>query len=423
MGFLLDTIKQIILENTRYEILMQKFTEPKKKGKEALMDKQTLMAFMKADPTTRQTDEEINKVGAYSQWIIKQYMGLQQGCDQAHGYDPKPNSPWTQCLVEKRRLFMEDLYKVTEDLLKFDYLKKTTKYTGEKDINKFQSTEQLYDAIKDFDISKEELTTTKAERVRDDVEVVHEDADWIVMVPKTKEASCHYGGGESRWCTASKSSNYYDHYSKQGPLYMIMRKADSQKGPNESRSHQFHFESNSFMNAEDRSIDLATFFNQYPELKPFFQDKFARYLDTSFGEKIEVRYPSDTVSKYISIYGFEDFFKRIPKGLKRLDIEYNDRQYGNDKKERPGFALPDLSPYKNMEVLHVEGLLSEIPESVGQLQQLEFISVPNNPNLREIPENVANLPNLEVLNIKQTPAKVPPALEDKASRGELIIIR
>lgn len=177
------------------------------------------------------------------------------------------------------------------------------------------------------------------------------------------------------------------------------------------------------MNAEDRSIDLATFFNQYPELKPFFQDKFARYLDTSFGEKIEVRYPSDTVSKYISIYGFEDFFKRIPKGLKRLDIEYNDRQYGNDKKERPGFALPDLSPYKNMEVLHVEGLLSEIPESVGQLQQLEFISVPNNPNLREIPENVANLPNLEVLNIKQTPAKVPPALEDKASRGELIIIR
>ena len=61
MGFLLDTIKQIILENTRYEILMQKFTEPKKKGKQALMDKETLMAFMKADPTTRQTDEEIKK--------------------------------------------------------------------------------------------------------------------------------------------------------------------------------------------------------------------------------------------------------------------------------------------------------------------------------------------------------------------------
>ena len=76
-----------------------------------------------------------------------------------------------------------------------------------------------------------------------------------------------------------------------------------------------------------------------------------------------------------------------------------------------------------MEVLHVEGLLSEIPRSVGLLQNLEFISVPNNPNLKEIPEEVANLPNLEVLNIKQTPAKVPQALEDKASRGELIIIR
>ena len=177
------------------------------------------------------------------------------------------------------------------------------------------------------------------------------------------------------------------------------------------------------MNAEDRNIDLATFFNKYPELKPFFQDKFARYLDTNFGEKIEVRYPSDTVSKYISIYGFEDFFKRIPKGLKRLDIEYNSSSYGANKKERPGFALPDLTPYKNMEVLHVEGLLSEIPSSVGQLQNLEFISVPNNPNLKEIPAEVANLPNLEVLNIKQTPAKIPAELEEKANRGELIIIR
>ena len=422
MGFLLDTIKQLILEESRYEILMKKFTEPKKKGKAPLMDKETLMAFMKADPTTRQTDEEIKKVGAYSQWVVKQYMNLQQSCD-GYGYDPSPNSEWSQCLAESQRVFMEDLYKVTEDLLKFDYLKKTPKYTGEKDINKFQNTQALYDAIKDFDISKEELTTTKAERVRDDVDVVHEDADWIVMVPKTKEASCHYGGGESRWCTASKSSNYYDHYAKQGPLYMIMRKDDSKKGPNESRSHQFHFESNSFMNAEDRNIDLATFFNQYPELKPFFQDKFARYLDTSFGDKIEVRYPNDTVSKYISIYGFEDFFKRIPQGLKRLDIEYSDRGYGADKKERPGFALPDLSPYKNMEVLHVEGLLSEIPSSVGQLQQLEFISVPNNPNLKEIPEEVANLPNLEVLNVKQTPASIPQALQDKANRGELIIIK
>tara|TARA_R110000744_G_scaffold246665_1_gene363095 strand:+ start:89 stop:616 length:528 start_codon:yes stop_codon:yes gene_type:complete len=175
------------------------------------------------------------------------------------------------------------------------------------------------------------------------------------------------------------------------------------------------------MNAEDRNVDLATFFNLYPELKPFFQDKFARYLDTNFGDKIEVRYPNDTVSKYISIYGFEDFFKRIPKGLKRLDIEYNDR--GNSTKDRPGFALPDLTPYTNMEVLHVEGLLSEIPESVGKLQKLEFISVPNNPNLKSIPESVANLPNLEVLNVKQTPATIPQALEDKAARGELIIIK
>ncbi len=40
---------------------------------------------------------------------------------------------------------------------------------------------------------------------------------------------------------------------------MMMYKEDANKPPSESRSHQFHFESNSFYNAEDRSIELGPF--------------------------------------------------------------------------------------------------------------------------------------------------------------------
>ena len=39
---------------------------------------------------------------------------------------------------------------------------------------------------------------------------------------------------------------------------MMMYKEDAGKSPSENRSHQFHFESNSFYNAEDRSIELGT---------------------------------------------------------------------------------------------------------------------------------------------------------------------
>ena len=62
----------------------------------------------------------------------------------------------------------------------------------------------------------------------------------------------------------------------------MMYKEDENKSPSESRSHQFHFESNSFYNAEDRSIDLGPFFATYPELKPFFKDKFANYMQKDF---------------------------------------------------------------------------------------------------------------------------------------------
>ena len=216
---------------------------------------------------------------------------------------------------------MEDLYKVTEDLRKFDYLKKTGRYKGEKDINRIPSIESLYDQVKDYKISKDELTTTKAERVRDDVDVVYEDNTWIIMIPKTKEASCHYGGGQSRWCTASKSSNYYDHYAKQGPLYMVLHNEDMNKEPSESRSHQFHFESNSFMNAEDRNIELGDFFKKYPELKGFFKDKFAKFLTDKFDDTVEISQGQGSIQRYINIYGFEDLLDRLPPTLIRLDMD------------------------------------------------------------------------------------------------------
>ena len=424
-----EILTNLIIEDSRYDVLMKKYTEPKKKGKKAQMDKDLLIDLMQADPTTKgdfdgdRDTRDVQKVGAYTNWLIKQWLGLQQKADAEHDYG---TPEWTQKLERLQELFMEDLYKVTEDLEKFHYLKKTKKYKGQKDIGQIKSVDDLYDNVKDYQVSKDEITKTKAERLRDDVDKVYEDDKWLILVPKSKEASCHYGGGQTRWCTASKSSNYYDHYAKQGPLYMMMYKEDAGKAPAENRSHQFHFESNSFYNAEDRSIDLGSFFATYPELKPFFKEKFATFMGKDYGKQVQLRYPNDTASKYISIYGFDEFFEALPETLERLDIEIsNSRGYGQKDQKTPAFRLPDdITRFKNLEMLHIEGMLSELADEVGELKNLQFISIPNNPNLVHIPESIANLPNLEVLNVKNNSKMViPHKIMEKAACGELVLIK
>ena len=424
-----EILTNLIIEDSRYDVLMKKYTQPKKKGKKAQMDKDLLIDLMQADPTTKgdfdgdRDTRDVTKVGAYTNWLIKQWLGLQQKADAEHDYG---TVEWTQKLERLQELFMEDLYKVTEDLEKFHYLKKTKKYKGQKDIGQIKSVDDLYDNVKDYQVSKDEITKTKAERLRDDVDKVYEDDKWLILVPKSKEASCHYGGGQTRWCTASKSSNYYDHYAKQGPLYMMMYKEDAGKPPAENRSHQFHFESNSFYNAQDRSIDLGSFFATYPELKPFFKEKFATFMGKDYGKQVQLRYPNDTASKYISIYGFDEFFEALPETLERLDIEIsNSRGYGQKDQKTPAFRLPDdITRFKNLEMLHIEGMLSELPDEVGELQNLQFISIPNNPNLVHIPESIVNLPNLEVLNVKNNSKMViPHKIMEKAACGELVLIK
>ena len=420
-----EILTNLIIEDSRYDILMKKYTEPKKKGKKAAMDKDLLIDLMNSDPTTKQDLEsgepEITKVGAYTNWLIKQWMGLPQEADKEYAY----GSPdWGVALERLQNLFMEDLYKTTEDLEKFHHLKKTKKYKGQKDIGQIKSVADLYDNVKDYKVSKDELTKTKAERLRDDVEKVYEDDKWRILIPKSKEASCHYGGGDTRWCTASKSSNYYDHYAKQGPLYMMMYKEDAGKSPSENRSHQFHFESNSFYNAEDRGIDLGPFFATYPELKPFFKDKFSSYLKKDFGKQVQLRYPNDTMSKYIAIYGFDEFFEALPDSLERLDIEISNSRNRTDD-NTPAFRLPDdIVRFKQLEMLHIEGMLSELPDELGQLENLQFISIPNNPNLVHIPESLADLPSLEVLNIKNNNKMViPHKIMERAACGDLVLIK
>ena len=83
---------------------------------------------------------------------------------------------------------------------------------------------------------------------RANLENVYEDNEWLVYVPHS-HAAARRGGEGTHWCTASENEYYYNCYSKQGPLYINIRKSDGAK-------FQFHFESNQFMNADDEPVRL-----------------------------------------------------------------------------------------------------------------------------------------------------------------------
>jgi len=452
---LLNEIREIVTEQndkSRYDVLVNKWATGKKKASGKVIkpkiELDILTDLMQADPTTKggfegdRETRDVTKVGAYTQWLIKQWMSLVAKADEVYAY----GSPdWDVKLELLQAQFMEDLYKVTDDLLKFDYLKKTGRYKGEKDINQIKSIDDLYDQVKDYNISKEELTTTKSERasmyVHPGGKMGYDGSKWQVIEiednPLGKEAACYYGGQnkETRWCTSSPGLQYYDRYIKDGPLYVVLDKTDKEVAQPQGRDvenhkqtglpkkrYQFHFPSNQFMDIDDRSVNLENFLsNEGSELKEYFKHEFAKSLTDAKtgGDTVSIHYPGDKISRFIALYGLEEFIDKLPPGLKRFDFDTR------DKNDLPSIVLPTrlFTDFSQLKVLHIEGILSEIPEEIGRLNNLQFLSVPDNKNLKTLPSSLANLPNLEVINIRNSPVELPPELIEKWEAGDIVIVK
>ena len=109
-----------------------------------------------------------------------------------------------------------------------------------------KSLSELIEWVKD--LSDDFKPVRKQSNAKENLEKAYEDDEWIVYVPHS-HAAARRGGEGTHWCTASENDYYYNYYSKQGPLYINIRKSDGAK-------FQFHFESNQFMNADDEPVRL-----------------------------------------------------------------------------------------------------------------------------------------------------------------------
>ena len=174
-------------------------------------------AAVSADPTSYNQDK-IVKVGNFVKWILKLYS----------------NNSWK----------LGDSYETKDLLTKF--IKYKSKLPIEKrDINRYNSISALYSIIQTLE---NEEVKTQSEIKKEGAEVVYEDAEWKIVIPLTEEASCIYGA-HTKWCTAGRENNMFEYYNKDGRLYININKETGDK-------YQFHFESSSFMDAEDERIPL-----------------------------------------------------------------------------------------------------------------------------------------------------------------------
>jgi len=142
--------------------------------------------------------------------------------------DPTPQKKYIEWLLGEyvNANYMKSHFEDARELLvKFEELTKKGLIQN-KDIYTY-TFDKLKTAVEDA-----EKLTTKSELKRlhkKDIRVVQDDAEYLIIVPLTKEAAIYYGKG-TRWCTSARTHNAFDQYADRGyVLYYIIPKDDSGK--------------------------------------------------------------------------------------------------------------------------------------------------------------------------------------------------
>jgi hypothetical protein len=432
-------LKKVILENaqSKFDVLFDMYTKPtsNKKGEQVKpkLTKDEFFALVEADPTTRLNNVELQsaskddfekvKAGKYVPWLIKNYLSPKtESNPEDFGYSRE--------VRQMKERFLEDLYKVTEDLIKFERFK--SRITGEKDINKL-TTDQLYDAVKEFSLEKTKASADEKKIAAKTYshpggEITFRGKEWTVVKisdsgPLGKEAACFYGGygllpvkGETRWCTSSPGLQWFERYINKGPLYVII--------PNESKTgkfgeksglpaerYQFHFPDNQFMDADDRQQDLVALLNgPLKELKGYFKPEFAKGLATTDKKKLYIdSFTQGAIGKFIALYGFDEIMESLPDTIENISIANRDNN-------NVSFKLPkSILKLKNLEGLFLENCVEEIPDFICNFKKLEYVAVVNTPGLKTLPDCIGNMSSLIFINLRgSTNVNVPQSVRDNA---------
>lgn len=206
--------------------------------------------------TTFQTPDgqpDLNKVVEY----------IMQNLEQADPTVNKIYTPWLAREYAKQNIKrLEDAHVIKQSLADYDKYKKRSDFRSDaKDIMRL-SFQQFYTIMHNYEPPPEPIKDKGQSKVVFDSNQVR------IIVPEDKQAACYYGQG-TRWCTAgTKGDNYFDHYNKSGPMYIMLPKKPNYVG----EKYQIHFSSNQFMDEQDDEINFGNLlYYSFPTAIDFFK--------------------------------------------------------------------------------------------------------------------------------------------------------
>lgn len=443
-------LSKLIVENTKFQFLYDKYVKPqvskekpegqgpeteKKPKSKGMISFDIFKAVVLADPFTKVPEgENVDtldvekmkniKLGKYSEWLLKRF--LQPTLSDLGISDQEAQDPAKQQYAKQQyaKLFLEDLYKQTERL---QFYEKAKQYLPQdkRDINKL-SIKDLYDIFQNFQLPEKkriESERKEAKKTRKGFEhvggeIIHQGPKWTMIRisdtgAKGKEAAIWYGGfkdvraGETDWCTSSPNLSYFEGYIKDGPLYVVFPNDD--KGEVGKRTglpkerYQFHFPSNQFMDREDHRVKLVELLNgEMNELKDIFKPEFAKGLVTKDKDTLDINYPQGSAAQFVALYGMDEIFNSAPQTISSINII-------NNSKDNIALDVPKtISRFQSLQSVMFQNCVKSLPENLGELKKLKFISLPGNQELKSLPESISTLPDLMFVNVMDCPNVVLP---------------
>jgi len=446
-----SVLKNILLEDSRFENLYTKFVEPQpskdpSKPNKPKLKFDTLKQFIFADPTSKMPEHvdqeglslaDIRslgnkfKVGSYTQWLLKNFFKPTFQGEQAN---VDPSSPeYKEMVKEFRRLYIEDLFKMNDIIGKFERVKplipvdqrNIDSYTPQTLTNLIVNLpEELKAKIRTKDVKSKAREERRGNRfAHPGATIMMEGTDYtLIKIEGTdtpqKEAAQWYGGfydwqnGESHWCTSPPGSNYFMTYASVGPLYVIM--ANDDKGQVGARTglpserYQINFPKNQFMDRMDHRFDVVAMFNgPFAEFKEILKPEFAKSFVIPGTNEVEINYPNSTIGVFISLYGMEEVLKSLPTTITTLEVT------NTSNNEIDLDISNEISKFTELDTLLLQNVISSVPESIGNLTNLTILSLIDNKKLTSLPESILNLEDLNFLILTGSNVKLTGRLEEE----------
>jgi hypothetical protein len=164
------------------------------------------------------------------------------------------------------------------------------------------------------------------------------------------------------------------------------------------------------------SSDIETI--KTKEMRPYFRQLKRKYSEElvakDTGTFVQLEYPKDDASKYIALFGFDEYFDSIPDNVEFINME-------NKSNDSISLELPEsIGRFTELKTLVIDNMIKSLPESIGNCRQLSFLNLTNNSQLDKLPESISKLTCLEFFSIMGSAPdiRIPEKLEEYMTPDE-----